>query len=107
MNYNDERYYQIEKYCDTLCEISANTREVIQSLKLAQQKLREALITATPLKKYSDVPISFVSNVTIVDVHRNLLFLDLLLSQTFGVTNTDAFRELLELTNFELKEDEW
>ncbi|MEG4488817.1 hypothetical protein [Microcoleus sp. D2_18a_B4] len=107
MNYNDKGYSQVDKCYDTLSDVSADTREAIESIKLAQQKVREALIAITTLKRQGDTPISFVSNVTIIDVHRNLLFLDLLLSQTFGVCRTDTFGELLELTNFESSEHEW
>ncbi|MEG5007860.1 hypothetical protein QUB17_30000 [Microcoleus sp. B5-C4] len=97
----------IHECYDTLFDVSVDTKGAIESIKLAQQKVREALIAVTTLKRQGNTPISFVSNVTVVDVHRNLLFLDLLLSQTFGVCRTDTFEELLELTNFETKEDEW
>ncbi len=51
--------------------------------------------------------ISFISNVTTNDIHCNLLFLELLLNQTHGVTNTVAFQELLELTNYSIYEEKF
>jgi hypothetical protein len=95
----------IHEYYDSMADISVSTRQAIESLELARKKVQEALITINGFRKHGDVTISFVSNVTTNDVHRNLLFLELLLNQTFGVTNTFAFRELLELTNYSVEEE--
>ena len=96
----------IHEYYDSMADISVSTRNAIESLELARKNAKEALRTINGLKKHSDTTISFVSNATINDVHRNLLFLELLLNQTFGVTDTFAFQELLELTNYLVDEEE-
>jgi hypothetical protein len=96
----------IHEYYDSMADISVSTREAIESLELARKNIQEALIAINSFKKYGDTTISFVSNVTTNDVHRNLLFLELLLSQTFGVTNTFIFQELLGLTNHSANEEE-
>jgi hypothetical protein len=90
-----------------MADISTSTREAIESLKLARKSIQKALIAINSFKKQGDMTISFVSNVTTNDVHRNLLFLELLLNQTFGVTNTFTFQELLELTNYSADEEEF
>ncbi|NQE35216.1 hypothetical protein [Microcoleus asticus] len=97
----------IHEYYDSMADISVTTREAIESLELARKNVQEALRTINGFKKHGDMTISFVSNVTTNDVHRNLLFLELLLNQTFGVTNTLTFQELLELTSYELKEEDF
>jgi predicted lipoprotein len=96
----------IHEYYDSMANVSALTREAIESLELARKKVQEALIGINNFKKHGDMTISFISNVTTNDVHRNLLFFELLLNQTHGVTNTFAFQELLELTNYFIDEEE-
>ena len=95
------------EYYDNMADISVSTRQAIDSLELARKNVQEALRTINAFKKQGDTTISFVSNVTTNDVHRNLLFLELLLNQTFGVTNTLAFQELLQLTNYSVNEEEF
>ena len=90
----------IHEYYDSIAEISVLTREAIISLEFTRKKVQEALIVIKGLKKDGDTTISSVSSVTVNDVHRNLLFFELLLNQTEGVTNTLTFQELLELTNY-------
>ena len=90
-----------------MADISVSTRNAIESLELAKKNVQEALRTINALKERGDTTISFVSNVTTNDVHRNLLFLELLLNQAFGVTNTLAFQELLELTNYSVDKEEF
>lgn len=97
----------IHEYYDNMADISVSTRQAIESLELARKNVQEALLTINGSRKYGDTTISFVSNVTTNDVHRNLLFLELLLNQTFGVTNTLAFQELLELTSYSANEEEF
>lgn len=98
----------IHEYYDNMADVSVSTREAIKSLELARENVQKALCTINNFKrKHSDTTISFVSNVTTNDVHRNLLFLELLLNQTFGVTNTLAFQELLQLTNYSASEEEF
>jgi len=96
----------IHEYYDNMADISISTREAMESLELAKKKVQEALIAINSFKKHGDMTISFVSNVTTNDVHRNLVFFELLLNQTFGVTNTVVFQELLELTNYSTDEEE-
>ena len=96
----------IHEHYDNMADVSVSTREAIQHLKLAKQNVEKALCTINAFKKCGDTTISFVSNVTTNDVHRNLLFFELLLNQIFGVTNTLTFQELLELTNYSLDEEE-
>jgi len=97
----------IHEYYDKMADISASTRQAIESLELARKNVQEALRTINGLKRHGDAPISPISNITTNDVHRNLLFLELLLNQTCGVTNTLAFRELLELTSYLTSEEEF
>jgi hypothetical protein len=96
----------IHEYYDSIADISVLTREAIESLELARKNVQEALIAINSFKKQGDTTISFISNVTTNDVHRNLFFLELLLNQTLGVTNTLIFQELLELTNYSGNEEE-
>ena len=96
----------IHEYYDNMADVSVSTRQAIESLELAKKNVQEALRTINAFKKHGDTTISFVSNVTTNDVHRNLLFLELLLNQTFGVTNTFIFQELLELTDYSANEEE-
>jgi len=106
MNDNEE-YYNTAEYYDNIAEISVLTKEAVASLSLAKEKVQVALQRTCGVKKQTgDRAISFVSNVTINEVHRNLLFFELLLNQTSGVTNTLTFQELLQLTNYVLDEDE-
>ena len=97
----------IHEYYDNMADVSVLTKQAIESLELARKNVQEALIAINGFKKYGDTTISFVSNVTTNDVHRNLLFLELLLNQFFGVTNTFAFQELLELTSYLTNEEEF
>ena len=97
----------IHEYYDNMADISVSTREAVESLELARESVQKALITINRFKKHSNTTISFVSNVTTNDVHRNLLFFELLLNQTFGVINTLVFQELLELTNYSANEEEF
>ena len=95
----------IHEYYDNMADISVTTKDAIEHLEVARQNVQEALRTINAFKKHGDTTISFVSNVTTNDVHRNLLFLELLLNQTLGVTNTLTFQELLELTNSSISEE--
>jgi len=97
----------IHEYYDNMADISVSTRQALESLELAKKHLQEALIAIDGFKKHGDTTISFVSNVTVNDVHRNLLFFELLINQTFGVTNTLTFKELLELTSYSVSEEEF
>jgi hypothetical protein len=97
----------IHEHYDNMADISVSTRQAIEGLELARENLQEALIVLNSFKKRGDLKISSVSNVTVNDVHRNLLFLELLLNQTFGVINTLTFQELLELTNYSVNEEEF
>ncbi len=97
----------IYEYYDSMADISVSTRQAIESLELARKNVQEALMAINSLRKHSNTTISFVSNVTTNEVHRNLLFLELLLNQTFGVTNTLTFQELLQLTNYSVNEEEF
>lgn len=106
MSFIDEYCDYIQKYHDDMADISTTTREAIANLELARKNVQEALLAIKKVKNQGDMVISFVSSVTTKDVQRNLLFLELLLNQTFGVTNTLAFQELLELTNYSLTEEE-
>jgi len=102
-----DEYYDNVEYYDNIADISVSTREAIESLELAKKKVQEALIAINGFKKHGDTPISFVSNVTVNDLHRNLLFFELLLNQTYGVTNTFIFQELLEQTNYSTNEEDF
>jgi hypothetical protein len=98
----------IHEYYDSMADISVLTGEAINSLELVREKVRLALKVINNVKKYGgDMGISPISSVTTNDVHRNLLFLELLLNQTHGVTNTLIFQELLELTNYFTDEEEF
>jgi len=97
----------VHEYYDNMADISVSTREAINSLKLARESVQKALIAINGYRKYGNETISFVSNITTNDVHRNLIFLELLLNQTFGITNTSVFSELLELTNYSADEEEF
>jgi hypothetical protein len=90
-----------------MADASVSTREALENLELARKNVQKALTAINGFRKYGNETISFVSNVTTNDVHRNLLFLELLLNQTFGVTNTSVFQELLELTNYLINEEEF
>ena len=96
----------IHEYYDSVTEISVLTKEAIENLELAKASVQLALSTASGLKKHGNMAISPVSNVTINDVHRNLLFLELLLNQTFGVTDTLVFQELVEVFCYLTNEEE-
>jgi len=89
----------IHDYYDDITEVSALTKEAIEKLELAKHSVQHALRTIKNLKKHGDIAISPISNVTTNDVQRNLLFFELLLNQTLGVTKTLEFYELLELTS--------
>lgn len=106
-NIHEYTINSIHKYYDNMADISASTKKAIESLELARKNVQEALLTINGLRKNGDMTISFVSNVTTSDVIRNLLFLELLLNQTFGVTDTLVFRELLELTNYSLTDEDF
>jgi hypothetical protein len=97
----------IHEYYDNMADVSVSTKQAIKSLGLARENVQEALRTINAFRKHGDTTISFVSNVTTNDVHRNLLFLELLLNQTFGITSTLVFEELLELTTFSPDEEEF
>ena len=97
----------IHEYYDNMADISVSTREAIENLELAKQNVQEALRIINGFRKHGDAPISPISNVTTNDVHRNLWFFELLLNQTFGVTNTLAFQELLELTSYSTSEEKF
>jgi hypothetical protein len=99
----------IHEYYDSMADISVLTGEAINTLELVREKVQLALKMINSVKKHSgNVVVSPVSNVTVNDIHHGLLFFELLLNQTFGVTNTLTFQELLELTNyFTNSEDEF
>jgi hypothetical protein len=90
----------IHEYYDSMADISISTREAIESIELAKKNVQEALIVINRFKNQGDTAISFLSNVTANDIRRNLFFLELLLNQTHGVTNTLTFQELLGLTSY-------
>jgi hypothetical protein len=97
----------VHEYYDSMADVSLLTREAINNLELAREKVQMALGIMSNVKKYgSDVAISPISNVTTNDVHRNLLFFELLLNQTLGVTNTLTFQELLEITCYLSNEED-
>lgn len=97
----------IHDFYDDMADISVSTREAIESLELARKNVQKALTAIIKFKKRGDAPISFVSTVTVNDVHRNLLFFELLLNQTRGVVDTTPFQELLELTNYSEDSDRY
>jgi hypothetical protein len=88
-----------------MADISVSTRKAIENLELAKRNVQEAIFAINSFRKHGEITISFVSNVTTNDVHRNLLFLEFLINQTFGVVNTLTFQELLELTNYSVSEE--
>jgi hypothetical protein len=90
----------IHEYYDSMADISVSTREAIESLELAKKNVQQALIVINSFKNQGDIAIPFLSNVTANDIRRNLLFFELLLNQTHGVTNTLTFQELLGLTSY-------
>jgi hypothetical protein len=81
----------IHEYYDSVTEISVLMGEAINTMRLVREKVKQALCAINSLKKHGDAPISPISNVTLNDVYRNLLFFELLLNQTLGVTNTSTF----------------
>ena len=95
----------IHEYYDSVTEISILTGEAINTMGLVREKVRQALCTVNSLKRHGDSPISPISNVTINDVRRNLLFLELLLNQTFGVTDTSTFQELVDVFCYSTNEE--
>jgi hypothetical protein len=97
----------IHEYYDSMADISVLTGEAINTLELVREKVQLALKMISSVKKHNgNMAVSPISNVTVNDVHRNLLFFELLLNQTYGVTNTLTFQELLELTNYFTHEEE-
>jgi hypothetical protein len=97
----------IHEYYDNVTEISVLTKEAIKSVKIANEKVQQALYLIKSLKKHNDTAISPVTNITTNEVHHNLLFFELLLNQTLGVTNTLIFQELLLLTSYLSSEEDW
>jgi hypothetical protein len=95
----------IHEYHDNMADISVSTRQAIESLELARKNVHEALIAINNCREHGDTTISLLSGITKNDVHRNLLFFDLLLNQTFGVINTFTFQQLLELTSYSGEEE--
>ena len=95
----------IHEYYDTMTDVSVLSLEAINAIGLAKEKVQLALEAISNLKGHGDTAISPVSNVTINDVIRNLLFFELLLNQTHGVTSTLTFQELLELTSCLINEE--
>ena len=87
----------IHEYYDSVTEISVLTGEAINTMGLVRERVKEALCIIKGLKRHGDAPISPISNITINDVHRNLLFFELLLNQAHGVTITSTFQELVEV----------
>jgi hypothetical protein len=96
----------IHEYYDSMADISVLTREAVNSLELVREKVRLALKEISAVRKHGgNMAVSPISNATINDVHRDLLFFELLLNQTHGVTNTLTFQELLELTSYLTNEE--
>ena len=87
----------IHEYYDSVTEISVLTGEAINTMGLVRDKVKQALCVIKNLKANGDAPISPISNITINEVRRDLLFFELLLNQTLGVTNTSTFQELVEV----------
>ncbi|MEG4855745.1 hypothetical protein QUB10_33415 [Microcoleus sp. B5-D4] len=97
----------IHEYYDSMADISVSIRGAVENLELAKKNVQEALIAINALRKQGDTTISFVSNVTTNDVHRNLLFLELLLNQNSGLVQYFVFQELLSLTTYESSQEEF
>ena len=97
----------IHEYYDTMTDVSVLSHEAINAIGLAREKVQLAFGAISNLKRHGDTAISPVSNVTTNDVIRNLLFFELLLNQTHGVTSTLTFQELLELTSYLTNEEEF
>lgn len=99
----------LHEYYDHMADVSQTTREALESLEKVDEKINEALlvIKAVSGTATNTMTIGFSLDVTTNDVHRNLLFLQLLISQVKGVVQARAFRELLELTSYQLNEDEF
>jgi hypothetical protein len=107
MNNTDE--YNIYEYYDNMTNISVVTRDALNTLDLAREKIRLALAMISDIKNHGgNIAISPtpVTHLTINDVHRDLLFFELSLNQTRGVINTLTFQELLELTSYLTDEEE-
>ena len=96
----------IHEYYDNMAEVSVSTRQALKNLELAKENVQEALRIINASKKHGGTTISFVSNVTTNDIQRNLLFFELLLNQTFGLVQYSVFQELLELTNYNIFDEE-
>jgi hypothetical protein len=90
----------IHEYYDNVTEVSVLTGDAIKSLKVANKNVQQALRLIKDLKGHGDTAISPISSITTNEVHRNLLFFELLLNQTLGVTSTLIFQELLESTSY-------
>ena len=97
----------IHEYYDSVTEISVLTGEAINTTGLVRDKVKQALCVIKNLKVHGDALISPISNVTINDVRRDLLFFELLLNQTLGVTNTFTFQELVETFRYLTNEEEF
>jgi hypothetical protein len=98
----------VYEYYDNIADISFLAREAIKSLEATKKEVQLALKIINRVKKYNgDTAISPTSNATAHDIYRDLLFFELLLNQTHGVTNTLTFKELLELTNYSVNEEEF
>ena len=98
----------IHEYYDSIADISVLTGEAINTLELVREKVQLALNMISAVKKHSgNMAVSPISNLTTNDVHRDLLFFELLLNQTHGVINALTFQELLELTNYSVDEEEF
>ena len=95
----------IHEYYDAMTDVSVLSHEAIDAIVLAREKVQLALGVISNLKRHGNTAISPISNVTINDVIRNLLFFELLLNQTHGVTSTLTFQELLELTSYLTNEE--
>jgi len=105
MNNTDE--FCIETYYDDITDISIDVAETVNDFELVVDRIRLQLKSIVALKKrVGDIPISPTSNITINDVHRSLLFLELLLNQTRGVINTSTFQEIVTLADYSVEEDE-
>jgi hypothetical protein len=94
------------EYYDSVNEISVLTGEAINNMELIRENVRQALYIINSLKEHGNAPISPVSNITINDVHRNLLFFELLLNQTHGVISTFTFQELVEVFCYSSNEED-
>jgi len=96
----------IHEYYDNVTEISVLTGEAINTMGLVREKVQEALCIINGLKRHGDAPISPISNITINEVYRNLLFFELLLNQAHGVTSTSTFQELVEIFSYLTNEED-